>query len=97
MMLMISPALSLIPIVMVPLSLFSAAGVMKASEKYYGEQQELLGKLNGYVEEMYNGQTIVQTFHYQERAKDVYKRQPISLLAQIYVSVCYLLWPYLHF
>ena len=69
MMLMISLKLSLIPIVMVPLSLFSAAGVMKASEKYYGEQQELLGKLNGYVEEMYNGQSIVQTFNYQERAK----------------------------
>lgn len=69
MMLMISPKLSLIPIVMVPLSLFSAAGVMKASEKYYREQQELLGKLNGYVEEMYNGQSIVQTFNYQERAK----------------------------
>ena len=69
MMLMISPKLSLIPIVMVPLSLFSAAGVMKASEKYYGEQQELLGKLNGYVEEMYNEQSIVQTFNYQERAK----------------------------
>lgn len=69
MMLMISPKLSLIPIVMVPLSLFSAAGVMRASEKYYGEQQELLGKLNGYVEEMYNGQSIVQTFNYQERAK----------------------------
>ena len=74
MMLMISPALSLIPIVMVPLSLFSAAGVMKASEKYYGEQQELLGKLNGYVEEMYNGQTIVQTFHYQERAKAAFSK-----------------------
>ena len=69
MMLMISPKLSLIPIVMVPLSLLSAAGVMKASEKYYGEQQELLGKLNGYVEEMYNGQSVVQTFNYQERAK----------------------------
>lgn len=69
MMLMISPKLSLIPIVMVPLSLLSAAGVMKASEKYSGEQQELLGKLNGYVEEMYNGQSVVQTFNYQERAK----------------------------
>lgn len=34
-------ALSVIPIIMVPLSLLSAAGVMKASEKYYGEQQEL--------------------------------------------------------
>lgn len=69
MMLLISPSLSLIPIIMVPLSLLSAAGVMKASEKHYGEQQELLGKLNGYVEEMYNGQSVVQTFNYQERAK----------------------------
>lgn len=68
MMFTISPALSLIPIVMVPLSLFSAAGVMKASEKYYGQQQELLGKLNGYVEEMYNGQSVVQSFNYQARA-----------------------------
>lgn len=69
MMLMISPKLSFIPIIMVPLSLLSAAGVMRASEKYYGEQQDLLGKLNGYVEEMYNGQSVVQTFNYQERAK----------------------------
>lgn len=69
MMMAISPALSVIPVVMVPLSLLSAAGVMKASEKYYGQQQELLGKLNGYVEEMYNGQSVVQAFNYQERAK----------------------------
>lgn len=69
MMLTISPALSLIPVVMVPLSLISAAGVMKASETYYGRQQTLLGKLNGYVEEMYHGQSVVQTFHYQERAR----------------------------
>lgn len=72
MMLAISPALTLIPIIMVPLSLFSAAGVMKASEKYYGQQQELLGKLNGYIEEMYNGQSVVQVFNYQERAKKAF-------------------------
>lgn len=74
MMLLISPALALIPIIMVQLSLLSAAGVMKASEKHYGEQQELLGKLNGYVEEMYNGQSVVQTFNYQERAKQSFAK-----------------------
>ena len=74
MMLLISPALSLIPIIMVPLSLLSAAGVMKASEKYYSQQQDLLGKLNGYVEEMYNGQSVVQTFNYQERAKKEFSK-----------------------
>ena len=68
-MLAISPALTVIPVVMVPLSLLSAAGMMKASETYYGQQQDLLGALNGYVEEMYNGQQVVQAFNHQKQAK----------------------------
>ncbi len=69
MMLFISPRLTLIPVIMVPLSLLSAAGVMKAGGRHYGRQQELLGQLNGYIEEMYNGQQVVQAFSYQEHAK----------------------------
>ena len=69
MMLCISPKLTLIPVIMVPLSLISAGGAMKASEKHYAKQQDLLGQLNGYVEEMYNGQAVVQFFNYQQRAK----------------------------
>ena len=69
MMMAISPKLTLIPVIMVPLSLLSAAGVMKSGSQYYGKQQELLGQLNGYIEEMYNGQQVIQTFSYQERAK----------------------------
>lgn len=69
MMLAISPGLTLIPVIMVPLSLLSAAGVMKSGGKYYGKQQELLGHLNGFIEEMYNGQQIVLAFSYQDRAR----------------------------
>ena len=69
MMLAISPALTLIPVFMVPLSLLSAAGVMKASEKHYAQQQDLLGRLNGYVEEVYNGQQVVQCFNHQKQSK----------------------------
>ena len=69
MMLAISPKLTIIPIIMVPLSLLSAAGVMKSSGRYYEKQQELLGQLNGYIEEMYNGQQVIQAFSYQDRAK----------------------------
>lgn len=68
MMLTISPSLTLIPVVMVPLSLLGAARVMKASEAYYSRQQTLLGALNGYIEEMYNSQQVVQAFNYQKRA-----------------------------
>lgn len=73
MMLAISPALTVVPVVMVPLSLLSAAGVMKASEKHYGQQQDLLGALNGYVEEMYNGQQVVQAFNHQKQAKKEFR------------------------
>lgn len=69
MMLTISPKLTLIPVIIVPLSLLSAAGVMKSGGRHYSKQQELLGQLNGYIEEMYNGQQIVQSFNYQDRAK----------------------------
>lgn len=73
MMLAISPSLTLIPVAMVPFSLLSAAGVMKAGSRHYGRQQELLGQLNGYIEEMYNGQQVVQAFNYQERAKSAFR------------------------
>ena len=74
MMLCISPKLTLIPVVMVPLSLIAAGGVMKASEKHYAKQQDLLGQLNGYVEEMYNGQAVVQSFNYQQRANAAFTK-----------------------
>lgn len=70
MMLAISPKLTIIPVIMIPLSLLSAAGVMKSSGKHYEKQQQMLGQLNGYIEEMYNGQLIIQSFNYQERAKE---------------------------
>lgn len=73
MMLAISPKLTLIPIILVPLSLLSAAGVMKSGGKHYGKQQELLGQLNGYIEEMYNGQQVVQSFGYQDKAKQRFR------------------------
>ncbi len=68
MMLAISPGLTLIPVILIPLSMLSAAGVMKSGGRHYGKQQELLGQLNGYIEEMYNGQQIVQSFCRQKRA-----------------------------
>lgn len=69
MMLSISPKLTLIPVLMVPLSMLSAAGVMKASGKHFMQRQELLGRLNGYIEEMINGQTVIQAFNYEDRAR----------------------------
>lgn len=84
MMTAISPALSLIPLIMVPLSLLTAAGVMKASEKHYVRQQKLLGELNGYIEEIYQGQAVIQSFQYQERAKKAFasRNQDLKINSQ---------------
>ena len=79
MMLRINPWLALIAVLMVPISLSAAMGVMKSSKKHFAAQQEYLGKLNGYVEEMYNGQALVQTYNYKDRAKAEFARINDSL------------------
>ena len=40
------------------------------SSKHFVNQQNMLGKVNGYVEEMINGQKVVKVFNYEERAKE---------------------------
>ena len=69
MMLNISPPLAIIAVVMVPVALLSSMGVMRTGAKYYAKQQQLLGELNGYIEEMYNGQELVSVYNYTDRAK----------------------------
>lgn len=63
-----SPKLAAIAVAMVLLSLLSSIGVMKTGAKHYARQQELLGRLNGYIEEMYNGQELVSVFNYTGQA-----------------------------
>jgi ATP-binding cassette subfamily B multidrug efflux pump len=62
MMFTISPLLSLVVLVTLPLSLFATVGVAKRSQRYFAGQQRALGQLNGHVEEMYTGHRIVKAF-----------------------------------
>src|SRR5215471_16808913 len=61
-MLTISPLLSLIVLLSLPLSLFITTVVAKRSQEYFRRQQRALGELNGHVEEMYTGHKIVKAF-----------------------------------
>jgi ATP-binding cassette subfamily B protein len=61
-MLTISPLLSLIVVLTLPLSLFVTIGVAKRSQNYFRRQQRALGELNGHVEEMLTGHKIVKAF-----------------------------------
>ena len=44
--------------------------IAKKSSVYFVDQQETIGKVNGYIEEMMNGQKVVKVFNYEERAKE---------------------------
>lgn len=69
-----SPILTAIAVAMVPVSLLASLGVMKTGTIHYARQQELLGQLNGYIEEVYQGQELVSVFNYTDRAKEEFDR-----------------------
>ncbi|GLX69354.1 ABC transporter ATP-binding protein [Paenibacillus glycanilyticus] len=62
MMLTISPLMTLIVFLTIPISLAATAVIAKRSQRYFVKQQAELGKLNGHVEEMYTGHKIVKAF-----------------------------------
>jgi ATP-binding cassette subfamily B protein len=68
MMLTISPWLTLITIVTLPLSFLITANIAKMSQKYFGGQQKELGALNGHVEEMFTGHKIVKVFGHENKS-----------------------------
>lgn len=63
MMLTLSPLMTLIAFVMLPVSAGLIALVMKKSQKFFFVQQEYLGKINGQVEETFSGQNVIKAFN----------------------------------
>ena len=66
MMLSISPVMTLIALVILPISGVLIGIIIKHSQKYFVAQQDYLGKINGQVEETYSGQNIVKAFNREE-------------------------------
>lgn len=66
MMLSISPLMTLIALVILPISGTLIGVVVKFSQKYFVAQQAYLGKINGQVEETYSGQNIIKAFNREE-------------------------------
>ena len=67
MMLSISPLMTLIALVILPISLALISLVTKKSQKFFRAQQEYLGHINGQVEEVYGGHLVIKAFN---REKD---------------------------
>ena len=63
MMLSISPLMTLIALLILPISMGLISLIVKKSQKYFKSQQEYLGHINGQVEEVYGGHNIVKVFN----------------------------------
>ncbi|MDI9413218.1 MAG: ABC transporter ATP-binding protein [Bacillota bacterium] len=70
MMLTISPIMTLITMGMLPISALVSIFVAKRSQKFFAQQQRILGDLNGHVEEMFSGHTIIKAFGLEQDAID---------------------------
>ncbi|WP_068778847.1 ABC transporter ATP-binding protein [Paenibacillus sp. GM2] len=70
MMLSISPLMTLIAVLTLPLSVLAITSIAKKSQKQFLRQQKELGELNGHVEEMYTGHNVVKVFGREQRSLD---------------------------
>ena len=53
--------------------------IMKKSQKYFTNQQEYLGKINGHIEEVYSGHTVIKAFNAEEQMRHTFKSLNYSL------------------
>lgn len=68
MMLTISPRLTLIGLVTVPITLWFSSTVVKKTQRFFKGQQSAMGRLSGYIEEMYTAHSIIKAYSGEEDA-----------------------------
>lgn len=73
-MLILNVPLTLVTLVMVSIMIFLTKTLAGKSGKYFTKQQKDLGKVNGYIEEMMEGQKVVKVFCHEEKNKEDFKK-----------------------
>ena len=69
-MIMLSPIMTVLSIVLVTLTMLVSGKLVGMCGKFFAAQQENLGKLNGYIEEMTTGQKVVKVFCHEDKAQE---------------------------
>lgn len=86
MMLTISWQMTLIAVVVLPVSMILMRLVMKHSQKYFTQQQNSLGDVNGHIEEMYGGHQVVKAFNGEEESVEQFEQYNESLYTSAWKS-----------
>jgi len=72
MMLTISPLLTLVAMLILPLSMVAITAIIRKSQKYFKAQQKSLGALNGHIEEMFSNHAIVKAFNGERASAEAF-------------------------
>lgn len=86
MMLTISPLLTLVTFIILPVSALLISFIMKKSQKYFKEQQEYLGHVNGQVEEVFGGHNIIKSFNREENVLNEFDKTNKILFSSAWKS-----------
>jgi len=68
MMLSISWSMTLVALIVIPLSMLAVLLIVRQSQKFFKQQQDYLGHVNGHVEEMYGGHIVMKAFNGEEES-----------------------------
>jgi len=79
MMLTISWQMTLVALLVIPLSLVIVQFIVKRSQKYFRKQQDYLGNVNGHIEEMFSGHVEVKAFNAEERSVNTFNELNVKL------------------
>ena len=86
MMLSISPLMTIIAIVILPISVCLVSFVVKKSQSYFKTQQEYLGHINGQIEETYGGHMVVKSFNKEKDMVDTFDKTNAVLYSSAWKS-----------
>jgi ATP-binding cassette, subfamily B, multidrug efflux pump len=86
MMLSINFVMTLVALLTIPLSMTFIVVVVRKSQKYFKEQQDYLGHVNGHVEEMYGGHAVMKAFNGEEKSIEQFDEYNNTLFSSAWKS-----------
>jgi ATP-binding cassette, subfamily B, multidrug efflux pump len=86
MMFIISWQMTLVALVVIPLSLAFTGLIIGKSQKYFKEQQDYLGHVNGHVEEMYGGHVVMKAFNGEAKSVETFDKYNDTLFSSAWKS-----------
>ncbi len=94
MMIILSPILTLFTVITIPIMLLATGKIAKRTRRYFKEQQQRLGELNGFIEENITGIKVVKVYGHEQESLKEFERtnnllNDVSIRAQIFSGIVF--------